>query len=346
MTTLLTADIHMTTSPRDEYRFGLFSWLAEQANLNSTDQVIILGDITEKSDRHPSQLVNRVVMGISEIAEVCPVYVLRGNHDAVSSEWPFFAFLSGIPNVIFISHRIRMDLKVRDDLVQCCFLPASDDPLDHWKNLAFETDGFIFLHQTVIGAAYESGMPADKGLPLTFFNGSPAEIFSGDIHSPQRIDGHPGMTYVGAPYRVDFGDRYTPRCLLLSPGGDRDLRFPCPVKHALDVTGDGEIILPKNTKIAPGDHVRVRVRLTREQLPLWPRIRAALIDMGKQEQWGACVGPSLELLPSDALIASQPVSAGRAKLQPVDVLKRFSERHQIEPDVADVGAVILREAGQ
>jgi hypothetical protein len=345
MTSIITADIHMTTAVREDYRFGLFSWLAEQARTHEVDQVLILGDLTERHDRHPSQLVNRLVLGVSEIAEVCPVYIIKGNHDCVDADWPFFGFLSGIPNVTFFSDPERINLRIRGERARCALLPSCDDPVNDWKEQPFGVDDFIFMHQTVIGAAYESGMPADKGLPLSFFHGTKAEIFSGDVHSPQRIGTRPAVTYVGAPYRVDFGDRYTPRCLLLAPDGDRNLRFPCPMKHALDVTGDGEIRLPKGDRIAPGDHVRVRVRLTREQLTVWPRIRATLIAMGKQERWGAVIGPSLELLPSDAPNAPQPIPS-HERLNPLDALNRFCAAKKLDDDTAGVGAAIMEEASR
>lgn len=339
MTTLITADVHMTTNPREEYRFGLFSWLAGQAKNHEADQVLILGDLTEKFDRHPSQLVNRLVLGVSEIAEVCPVYIIKGNHDCVDKDWPFFGFLSGIPNVIFMSQPERHVLRVRDKDAGCFFLPSSDDPQADWLELKLPNADFIFMHQTVIGAAYDNGVLAETGIAPSYFQGMRAEVYSGDIHSPQKAG---KVTYVGAPYRVDFGDRYVPRCLLLSPRGDRDLRFPCPTKHAMEVTADGEIVLPRGAKVAPGDHVRVRVRLSRQELTLWPKIRQQVVAMSKQGEWGVLAGPSLELSGDDESAPAAPVQ--RRKLAPREVLAGFSERRGIAADVVEVGAQILEEA--
>src|SRR5216684_1999102 len=112
MATILVSDVHFTNNPRDEYRWGLLPWLVEQVDNRSIDQVLILGDLTDHKDRHPSSLVTRLSDGLHDLGQHCAVVVLRGNHDAVDPNLPFFGFVNKFPNVFFISEPTEMTLSI------------------------------------------------------------------------------------------------------------------------------------------------------------------------------------------------------------------------------------------
>ena len=61
MNILLLADLHLTTTSRDEYRWKLFPWLYEAIIKNTVKYLFILGDLTESKNYHSAQLVNRIV---------------------------------------------------------------------------------------------------------------------------------------------------------------------------------------------------------------------------------------------------------------------------------------------
>lgn len=267
MNWLLTSDIHLSDRARDSYRFGLFPWLAQQQRKHKVDATFILGDITESKDRHSSALVNRVVEELLKLTE--PVFILRGNHDGIDPNSPYFKFLNRIPGLSFVvsptflhKYGVAMIPHCRDQAaleVACQQMPANPKA--------------VFLHQTFTGARAETGT-ALSGLDL-----SPVSVlkpwlgvYSGDVHVPQRQG---LLTYVGAPYHVRFGDKFEPRCLLLKGGGKHDLHFDCPRKWSLTIHDADEIA--NNEGLTTGDQVKVTVELLREEAVEWQDYRRRIL---------------------------------------------------------------------
>src|SRR3974390_2270860 len=97
---LITSDIHLSDRPRDSYRFGLFKWLVQQQRQHNTTPTFILGDLTHEKDNHSSLLVNRAIDEMTQLKP--PVYILRGNHDGIDPNNPYFGFLSCIDGFEFV----------------------------------------------------------------------------------------------------------------------------------------------------------------------------------------------------------------------------------------------------
>src|SRR5205814_1607714 len=92
----------------------------------------------------------------------------------------------------------------------CLFLPHTNNYKRDWKGLDFSKYQWIFAHNTFQGA--NIGPRRLEGIPTSIFPRN-AKVISGDIHVPQHFG---PIEYVGAPYRIDFGDDYEPRVLFLS----------------------------------------------------------------------------------------------------------------------------------
>ena len=90
---LLTSDIHHTSRAADAYRWDLWPWAREQITKNRLKALFILGDLTDNKDAHPAELVNRLVDEIQQTAKLCPIYILKGNHDFIDPTTPFFKFI-------------------------------------------------------------------------------------------------------------------------------------------------------------------------------------------------------------------------------------------------------------
>src|SRR6185437_9098321 len=91
---------------------------------------------------------------------------------------------------------------------------------------------------TYRGCVMDNGMRAPGGVPVDVFGNFKGQVLSGDIHVPQRLREPYGPEYIGAPYHIDFGDKFTPRVLLIDADGmKKDLRYPCPEKIVIDVEG-------------------------------------------------------------------------------------------------------------
>lgn len=269
MTWLITSDLHLSDRPRDEYRFGIFQWLRKQQEKHAVTGTFILGDLTDLKDRHSAALVNRLVNELSKLHR--PIYIPKGNHDFVDPANPYFKFLNELPGIMFISDPTYI---AHDGYA---FIPhqgtqkALDDAC---REVVSPQTRAIFLHNTFEGALSEGGTRL-SGLrwPLAASNGRAARgVWSGDVHRPQRHDN--GVTYVGAPYAVRFGDNFNPRVLLVNDGVETDLHFPAPRKWTISIDAIGWI---NEGILKPGDQVKVELVLLREDVHNWGRCKAEIV---------------------------------------------------------------------
>ena len=354
MSSLITADIHLTANPRDSYRLGLLPWMLEQVRKNKIDVALILGDLTDSKDRHPSKLVNTLVHQLDALSRICRVIVLKGNHDYIEPEHPFFGFVSLLRHVTFLSQPCELALSITGASDNCLFLPSTEDWERDWTPYAkkLKTYDFVFCHQTFKGAARENGTVFDAGIPPTFFKGTKGKVYSGDIHVPQRFANSYGPEYVGAPYRIDFGDSFTPRVLMLGPKGAKDLRFPCTNKHLVTLTNCtsadfgalGDVLLTQEIK--PGDQVKVRAILKRSDFPLWPKLKKSIVKLAETRQW-QLFGPELRANPEEKDTHQRPIAASSMRYSPEEVLRAFAEEDlgdefEYNEELVSVGTALLK----
>ena len=100
-----------------------------------------------------------------------------------------------------------------------------------------------------------------KEFQQTFSKG--AKVYSGDIHTPQKAG---PVTYVGAPYLVDFGDDYAPRVIVLD--GNKEISVPVPgPQKRLIIWGDNQL------DAKPGDILKIRVHFTPKDSGSWWNVR-------------------------------------------------------------------------
>src|ERR1700693_3158967 len=227
MSILITSDLHLSESPRDMYRPDFMAWFKEQAKKLKADHGLILGDLTEVKDHHGSWLVNEIVKHIYDLAQLSRVTVLRGNHDYIDPDSPFFAFLNELENVTWINIPTRFKL----DSWDCLFLPHTRDYKKDWPTSLLQINhDWIFAHNTFEGADIGHGKRL-SGIPQTIFR-EDAYIISGDIHIPQELE---KVIYVGSPYRVTFGDTFKPRIILIKNSGYASIYCPGPYKQLVEI---------------------------------------------------------------------------------------------------------------
>jgi DNA repair exonuclease SbcCD nuclease subunit len=212
---ILTADIHLSPLPRDEYRWGLFPWLVKQAEKHKPDYIAILGDLTQFKDEHQGSFVNRVVDAIATLTEhVGEVVFIPGNHDGIEASKPFFRFLERMTKIT-----VAWKPQPVTGFVNVFALPHTRNYEQDWESVLSKRGNCIYdypvvlCHQTFDGSISENGTKLE-GIPPSVFKRFKGRVYSGDIHVPQKV-GKNGPEYVGAPYRVRFGDTFEPRCLLI-----------------------------------------------------------------------------------------------------------------------------------
>lgn len=254
MTTIATADLHMAASRRDSYRWRfLEETLPAMVEEHRARRVLVLGDLTEAKSGHSAELVNRLVDALAALAERAPVYLLRGNHDFVSEDSPFFKFSRHLPRVRWINEPTGLRLR---GLGSCLFLPFSRNPGADWGMVRLNAYDWYFCHQAFSGARGENGRAVEGTSRDIFPRG--ARVVAGDIHGPQRVG---CVTYAGAPYLIDFGDSYAPRVLLLAGSEIRSVPVPGPQKRLITATPRDLELRADLLDVAPGDVVKIRVDL-------------------------------------------------------------------------------------
>ena len=348
MPSLLLADLHLTDRPRDEDRWGIFPWAVEQIKRCKVEEVIILGDLTDAKNNHSAALVNRVIENLQSLTKEADVYVLMGNHDYVDRAMPFFKFANKIHDLAaggrtlqFITTPIGQNLSIGDALL----LPNTPNWERDWADIDFSTYDYAFAHQTFSGATSETGYRLIKGVPPTALDGVRKRAYSGDIHTQQPF-GKKGE-YVGAPYRIRYGDAYTGRAILVgkTPKGkhqQQDLHYPAKEKHVIAVNDIDRLEVFDN--VPKGSDVKIRIKVSRADLPMWQetkeKAKAKAIEMG----WNPDV---VELVRTETLAGDAPKpSLDDNSLDPLIVFNNYCRAKQVPVETVELGRAILAKIGK
>jgi len=304
MSVIVTADLHWNDNPRDLYRHQYVEWLAGCLKQHKPEALFILGDLTDAKDEHRAWLVNQVVLHITRLALFCPVVILRGNHDFLSPDWPFFRFVDQLENVYWVNWPDDglFHLSIGDYVC----LPHTSDYKNDWAKFDFSKYEWVFTHNTFTGSDYGQG-PLAKGIPPDVFPDT-CVVLSGDVHIPQSVK---PVTYVGAPYLVDFGDDYDPRVMLIGKGSVRSISVDGPQKRLVEIKSLADL---KKVKLDSGDMVKVRLNLATEERSKWPEMQAAI------KQWAEKQG--LVLSSSQPMVAREPGQARRVRIYDDKLLVR------------------------
>jgi hypothetical protein len=338
---LLTADLHLTDLPADEYRWQVFRELRRQLRGGACD-IFILGDLCDRKDRHSAALVNRLVAELLALAKAqerfassrkAPpeIHIIMGNHDKPMRGEAFWSFLSHLPRVSF--H--EQPAEVRGDLL---LLPFTPNPAEAWAELDLGAYRAAFIHQPVTGARGENGFSIE-GSPLPEFPKG-LRVYAGDIHVPQKVG---RVTYVGAPHPIKFGDSYPCRILRLDDSYriEEEIELRPPGKHMLKLTMAD--LDPGNwgeSKLREGDQVKVRFALPINSLGEWPRIKWVVEEL--VEGFGA------QLCGMEAIVEPAAAKEGTpetmlAAESPEEVLVAFASEEALEEPVFLSGQRWLEE---
>ncbi len=325
MTWLLSADLHLSDRPKDAYRWSLFDWLSKMQAKHNVTATFLLGDLTENKDRHSATLVNRLVDELIGLRP--PVYILRGNHDGIRPDNPYFRFLSTIEGVTFIIEPTVIN--------GVAFIPHCPDQASFDRACGIITPKLkaAMLHACITGAIAENGgRLTGLAWPVAEANRPLWGVYAGDIHRPQRLAN--GITYLGAPYQVRFSDDFQPRVLLIEGGKERNLYFPAPHKWSLTVRDEDDIL--NNEDLRPGDQVKLTVELAREEAVEWGEHRRRVL--------GACKEVGLEVYGCEMKINTSQRReriALKAAKSPEEVLASFCQAENVSAPIKKAGMGLL-----
>jgi hypothetical protein len=346
MRTLITADIHISDNSRDEYRIKFLKTFRDLCRKYKVDTAIVLGDLTEAKDNHSAELVNQIVDHFYKLAGICKdIIVLKGNHDYLTPETPFFRFLQRIEGVTWVNaptDEKNASTTVLKRFGACLWLPHTTNYKRDWEGLDLNRYDRIFAHQTFNGVLMGPGrQPFNGGVPLDVLpQTEPDQVISGDIHIPQQLG---PVTYVGAPYTVDFGDDYSPRVILLEIDGSGRFgslqSIPClgPQKQLVEMSTIGD--LNKFTNMHRGDILKIRVARTHAQMDRWHQMKNEIRQWCEKNGFiPYTIQPVIDQ--SKRMIASKEISESRSDEQ---ILRDYGKLRSVNDPILKTGLSLLRE---
>ena len=328
MSALVTADLHLSSNPRDRYRFAAMERLAELIEKNKVTTLIIPGDLTEEKNFHSAELVNDVVELVHILSEIVGnVIFMMGNHDYKDADCPFFYFLRRLSNVTWIRNPTRT--AVTGLAEKCLFLPHTPDYKRDWDGIEMRDMDWIFAHNTFEGAATEHGRRL-SGIPTSVFpKGS--RVIAGDIHTPQTVG---CVTYVGSPFTVDFGDVFNPRVLLLEGHKMKSISLPGPQKKLLTLKPGYKLT---DLDLIEGDVIKVQYNLPNDAREKWPevrdKLRVQLQDLG-------CLVYAVQPVVDKTKRVGSVVSKRRVNTDET-MIRMFAEQNKVSDDVLETGLALI-----
>ena len=331
---LVTTDLHLTSNPRDHYRFDFLQWLAEYTEGGWVDEIVICGDLTDAKDRHNAELTNRIAAAIWELSQNAPVVILKGNHDYTNPDTPFFKFLGWFPSVRFIVEPTLSD--------GALFIPHSFKPWNETWGTRVRAKaakaGVVFCHQGFEGAKAANGyeLAGAKISELESVYKIKCPIYSGDIHTPQQLG---PVTYIGTPYPVAFGDDWQGACLELRGGqvvGDHVWPLaPKKTRAVLDADDALGSEWVNALDLGPLDQAKVTVRVPAARMDEWPDMQKAVQNACQKAGCLLC-GLAVERIDKQRTAHRAPT-----RMSPHKTLGRFAESRKLDEPTVEAGLALL-----
>lgn len=316
MKILLISDLHFDDGVAHEYKWNIFNKIKSIKNKTPFDALFILGDLTDKKDRHSGRLVNRIVGHIMDLN--IPTWILRGNHDGLDPDYPYFDFLNYCQDIRFIKE-IEFDYDEEYFKKAIAFYPHGT--ADQYKEIP---DSISFFHQTFRGVLYENGQIADnEELVLPQFG---SLCFSGDIHEPQQVG---DVIYIGSPYHTRYGDSFNPRVILLDTTKNSYVSIPTdmPKKITLEIASIEDF----NKKISKylNDMVRIQIQENDISLKVYTHITERLKEFPNIQ--------SIQMIKEEA-IKFQPIKA--TSYSHKELINTYGKNKEVEDIFIEKGIAI------
>ena len=341
MTILLTSDWHLTDNPKDEYRWNIFNALARwiEAQKISTPSIYMLGDLTDRKDRHSAALVNRVEDEFARLLELgASISILKGNHDQPLNGPPFWSILDYIRPGNDPASGISFYTSKHGNLnTGLLVLPYSDNPEADWNGIDWGAYKAAFIHQTVTGAVGNNGVVLDN--PKMIKLPKHLRVYSGDVHTTQTVG---NIFYIGAPHPIAFGDNYPPQMVELTDDFKVSRVIPLNTIQKLMLRID-DLDQLFATKVNPHDQARVVFTIPIGALDQWAAVQDHIVAWAKTNE--------IDLFSVEAQIegdmpteTQNPDAPDMSESTPAHILRLFAESEAIDARMLETGETLLKEA--
>lgn len=182
-----------------------------QSNLSDSDKLVIfvLGDINDNRKAIDINVNNIAINIIEQIRQLCPVYLMTGNHDLSkktnkgNNSIRSYAFLDNVYEITQPTHiSVIKPMQGRKKPVSIIAVPYLGDFNEETKCLVEYKDKaqFAFMHTEIAKMQMDNGMSITNGINPDAFTG---RIFSGHIHKRQETK---KVVYLGSPFHTGRGD--------------------------------------------------------------------------------------------------------------------------------------------
>lgn len=324
---IILADLHLDDTPLTEYRWNIFPTIMSLCKDYNIKLIDILGDITDKKDRHSAILTNRLIENFFDLSTYGDIRILKGNHDYIDEDLPYFRFLKNITGISFFS-----EPAISEDTL---FIPhAKNFDINNYSKFFNEKSvKVVYMHQMFKGSLLQNGSIIEDGVDTDSitkaFNYK--LIFSGDIHTPQVIN---KIIYVGAPYHVNFGDTYKGGCILIKDDKVISKQFNCIKRVYLHL--DSSFTENDFSSINENDQVKVKISLKLHETYEWDSIRNR-IKKFILDKMALPISIEMKL---DKDVESISKSNYKEKTD-LDIIKSFAEKENLSVDFIDVAKGLI-----
>lgn len=181
----------------------------------------------------------------------------------------------------------------------------------------------------------ESGHVAGT-VPRDLFGG--ANVLCGDVHRPHKLTNT--ITYIGAPYTVDFGDDYAGRLLAVYDGGYKSIHYLGRQKRFVELSANSSdvLVLKHLEKFRIGDIVKVRVRMHSGNRSAWPDVRRMVKEWADEMKYELhSVVPVIE---KGAMKTTHKTHAQRSDAQLLDT---YAKNKGLDAPTKKLGRILMRK---
>ncbi len=204
------ADVHWRGLSRHEEYILSFNRFFKKAKDLKPDIIYVGGDIVHSKTQGISpELIQCLCWWFTKLAEICPVYVILGNHDGLilnkdrqDAITPIIEALNN-PNIHLLKYTGVYDSP--DENIKMCVFSCFDE--ENWKNIAPEPGktNIAFYHGAVRGSLTDTDWQLDGEISIDVFNDYDY-VLLGDIHKRQFLNEAKTVAYCGSTIQQNYGE--------------------------------------------------------------------------------------------------------------------------------------------
>lgn len=206
-------DIHVRNLKRHDEYFEVFNKVLDyiEKNKGYNSIIYLAGDIAHSKTEISPELVFVIANLLSKLSELCPVFIIKGNHDYIVGNssrldviTPIFKALNN-PNIFFLNEN---GIHTYDNII----FSYMDLSLDQ-KNYVLAKDivtpdkylKVALYHGPVNNSKNDLGFVFEDRLDISLFDGFDYALL-GDIHRFQYLNEQKTIAYCGSLIQQDYGE--------------------------------------------------------------------------------------------------------------------------------------------